>query len=126
MPPNIVRREIAFVVLLNICGMTHNFQPTPAEQVRCHTNTSGFGTFGREKRVEAVRRCHLMEGVYQPICGIYRLLCCLCCLGGRFFLNRQLRNRETGDHHHQPGNDVVNEYGRSGVEFRNERGHDHP
>ena len=29
MPPNIVSREIAFVVLLKICGMACNIQPTP-------------------------------------------------------------------------------------------------
>ena len=34
-PPNIVSREMALVVLLKICGMARNFQPTPAKQVRC-------------------------------------------------------------------------------------------
>jgi hypothetical protein len=43
MPPKIVSREIAFVVLLKICGMFWQYQPTPPQQIPCRKYTSGFG-----------------------------------------------------------------------------------
>jgi hypothetical protein len=133
-PPNIVKRDIAFVVLLNICGMTHKFRRTRAKQVPCQRNTSGFNNvLVGMNQGDGHALPHSGHGLPTGILALplievacYRQLPRSGGAGGCRFCLMRFADGKARNHEHQTSNDVVDQYRRAGMEPGNKGRHNHP